>query len=124
MANFTQHILPIFISLLVCCCVSPQYQDASLPSQLNLAQSVKDKYYIDSRWWKTYQDKQLNQLIEVAIANNTDLAKSAQVMRKAMYQVNLSEPDLYPTLSEDTSITTNRKTYLPQNGISRERRAI
>lgn len=111
MNNLTQRVLPILMSLVIYGCAPPQYKDVSLPSQLNLTQSVNDQYAIDTAWWTAYQDTQLNQLVEVALSNNVELAQSALTMQKAMYQANLSELDLYPTLSGDIGASTNRKTY-------------
>ncbi|GAA5106481.1 TolC family protein [Orbus sasakiae] len=111
MKKLTKSVLPLLISLVICSCTSVEYKDASLSSQLNYSSSVSSQYRVDNQWWSAYQDQQLNQLVDMALANNVDLAQSALTMQKAMYQANLSELDLYPTLSGDVGASASRNTY-------------
>lgn len=111
MKKLTKSVLPLLISLVIFSCTSVEYKDASLSSQLNYSSSVSSQYSVDNQWWSAYQDQQLNQLVDMALANNVDLAQSALTMQKAMYQANLSDLDLYPTLSGDVGASASRNTY-------------
>lgn len=71
-------------------------------------QTITQKYQIDQEWWKQYQDPQLNKLIELALENNLDLAKSAIAVNIAMYRANLIGADLLPVFSGGTSSSASK----------------
>ena len=76
--------------------------DGSLQKvQLNFQQyqEITKQFQINEQWWKGYQDAELNRLVEMALANNIDLAKSAIAMNKALYNANLVGADLVPSFS-------------------------
>lgn len=85
--------------LLVVGCVSSTNPDQRLKERVQLSDDVLTRYNIDSHWWKIYNDQQLNQLIELAMQNNIDLAKRAIDINRALYQANLLGEDLVPTFS-------------------------
>lgn len=103
--------LPFLALLLVCGCAGVQYKDDPLPAQLNYTAEIERTYTADEAWWQAYNDVQLNQLVDTALTNNIDLAQSFLSMQRAMYQANLSELDLYPTLSSDWGASTGRDLY-------------
>ena len=57
------------------------------------------RWGVEPDWWKGYADAQLNALEEEALANNTDLAKSAISVNKALYQARRIGSDLVPTFT-------------------------
>lgn len=103
--------LPFLTLLLFYGCAGVQYQDDPLPVQLNYTEDVAANYIADANWWRAYNDIQLNLLVEKALTNNIDLAQSALTMQRAMYQANLSELDLFPTLAGETGASTGRDLY-------------
>ena len=70
-----------------------------LPEQLNYDSAVSVQYHADKEWWKIYGDAQLNQLVEIALQNNLDLAKSAISLNMALYRANLLSANLVPSFS-------------------------
>ncbi len=50
-------------------------------------------------WWQVYGDEQLNNLIQEARNNNTNLARSAISINKALYQANKLGANLLPSFS-------------------------
>ena len=52
-------------------------------------QTIIDGYKIDTEWWKTYHDENLDKLVDLALQNNIDLKKSAITVNKALYEANL-----------------------------------
>lgn len=82
-----------------------------LSRQLNYTPAVAQAYTVDSEWWKAHNDGELNRVVDLALTNNIDLAQSALTMQKAMYQANLSELDLFPTLSSSGLASASRATY-------------
>ena len=72
---------------------------ASLTEQLNYDSVLSAQYHADREWWKIYGDAQLDQLIDTALQNNLDLAKSAVSLNRALYRANLLSADLVPSFS-------------------------
>ena len=85
-------------------------------------------YKIDSEWWKTYHDENLNKLVAVALENNIDLKKSAITVNKALYEANLLGQNLVPEFSGSlgASVSNNMKAgqtshnYTSELGVSYE----
>ena len=61
--------------------------------------SASAGYRADKDWWKIYADRQLDDIVALALANNIDLAKSAVSVNRALYQANLLGADLVPGFS-------------------------
>jgi NodT family efflux transporter outer membrane factor (OMF) lipoprotein len=91
-------------------------------------QAIASDFRIDHEWWKAYGDKNLDRIVELAIANNTDLKKSAITVNKALYKANLLGQELVPEFSGsgNASTTTNTKAgetthnYTAKLGVSYE----
>ena len=91
--------------------------DGSLQKvQLNFQQyqEITKQFQINEQWWKGYQDAELNRLVEMALANNIDLAKSAIAMNKALYNANLVGADLVPTFSGSGTTTVSKGVGSPE----------
>lgn len=90
------------VTLLTLSACSTMSQDGSLTkAEQNFQnyQQVTQQYQIDDQWWMGYQDPQLNQLIEQALANNINLAKAAIAVNTALYKANLVGANLVPNFS-------------------------
>ena len=74
-------------------------------------QTIVAGYKIDTEWWKTYHDENLNKLVQVALENNIDLKKSAITVNKALYEANLLGQNLVPEFSGalGASVSNNMK---------------
>ncbi|MDG6791212.1 toxin/drug exporter TdeA [Glaesserella parasuis] len=62
-------------------------------------QDITKQYQINEQWWLGYNDTQLNRLVETALANNINLAKTAISVNKALYNANLVGANLVPTFT-------------------------
>ncbi len=90
--------------------------------------TIASDFRIDREWWKAYNDKNLDRIVELALANNTDLKKSAITVNKALYEANLLGQELVPEFSGSggASTTTNTKagetahSYTAELGVSYE----
>lgn len=80
-----------------CARVSRPEQD--LQERLSYNEAVRQRYQLDSEWWKVYNDEQLNRLVSRALASNIDLAKAAVSVNKALYQAELLATGLVPEFS-------------------------
>ena len=91
-------------------------------------QTIVAGYKIDSEWWKTYHDENLNKLVAIALENNIDLKKSAITVNKALYEANLLGQNLVPEFSGSlgASVSNNMKAgqtshnYTSELGVSYE----
>ncbi|MFV0448796.1 MAG: efflux transporter outer membrane subunit [Vibrio sp.] len=70
-----------------------------------------------SHWWTSFNDAQLNQLVEKVLATNSDLAIATLTLKQARLEANLAGRDLYPDLSG--SISADGSRYL-DSGVSGE----
>lgn len=98
--------------LLSGCASIPPQNHAVLTQALHYEQLDLARYHADEQWWRVYQDPQLNTLVESALANNIDLAKSAISVNKALYQARLVGAELVPSYSAgaNASVRDNLKT--------------
>lgn len=69
---------------------------------------VNSTYKIQTDWWKNYNDQGLNNLIDLALKNNIDLAKSAITSNIALYNANLIGADLIPTFSSSLGASAQK----------------
>lgn len=107
-----------------CAIQSTTVPDTGLAAQ----QTIAADYRIDHEWWKTYGDPHLDRIVELALANNTDLKKSAITVNRALYEANRLGQELVPEFSgaAGASTTTNTKigqtthNYMAELGIGYE----
>ncbi|HDL2279603.1 TPA: TolC family protein, partial [Mannheimia haemolytica] len=57
---------------------------------------ITKQYQINEQWWQGYTDAELNRVVDLAIKNNLDLAKSGIAVNKALYNANLVGANLVP----------------------------
>lgn len=66
------------------------------------------EYKVEQQWWKNYHDPQLNQLVETALNNNLNLAKSAIAVNLALFNANLIGANLVPTFSGNAEASASK----------------
>lgn len=103
------------------CTMAPDYErpsaptSSSYPSGAAYAQgtvSAAQTAVADIGWRDFYRDPLLQQLLEVALANNRDLRKSVLDVEAARAQYRIRRADMLPTLNVDAGATVQR---LPAN---------
>lgn len=72
-------------------------------------QSASTNRSADAQWWRDYGNQELNRLVETALVNNPDYVKAALNINKELYNLNLSNLDLFPTLSGSMGASTQRQ---------------
>jgi outer membrane protein, multidrug efflux system len=115
MTRFSKVIIPLLF--LGACATEPAY----LRPAVELPQAWKESapaFAADGRWWRIYEDSQLNNLIEEAQAKNTDLAIAVARVDEARALVGDAESGLYPTLDARGGATrqqnsTKTATFFP-----------
>ena len=85
------------VLLLLSGCAGRDYQ---IPADDILTEAqIQEQYTIDREWWKSYSDESLNKLVDMALARNIDLARSAVTVNKALYQARQLGADLVPSFA-------------------------
>ncbi|MCR4942743.1 MAG: TolC family protein [Campylobacter sp.] len=97
-------ILAIFLSGCAVSKVDRNYENLLLDDNVSIN--------LDEKWWLGYGENYLNELVDLGLKNNTDLAKSAINLQKARAKAGLSEADLLPDFSFKTGANTNRDTSM------------
>lgn len=104
-------IIMAFMALALSGCAGVTYKEPELGERLGFTVDVAQNYIVDDGWWLGYNDPNLNKLVDLALSNNINLAQSALTMRRAMYQAQLSELDLWPGLSAGGGASASRAVY-------------
>lgn len=90
-------------------CAATTTDVPSLESELNYTQEVREKFQADLDWWKAYNNDELNYLTSFALKNNPDMLKAAVKIQKQLANLNLSESDLFPTLTGSLGASSKKK---------------
>lgn len=92
-------IILIALGVILGSCSNLKKDYQKIDSEIKTYKELSKNYNIDSRWWESYGDEQLNNLIELGLKNNSDLAKAAININKALYQTKIIGSDLVPEFS-------------------------
>lgn len=90
-------------------CAATTKSVPSLESELNYTQEVREKFNADLDWWKAYNNGELNYLTNFALKNNPDMLKAAVKIQKQLATLNLSESDLFPTMTGSLGASSKKK---------------
>lgn len=98
------------------------------PTGLLTETEIQAGWSVDRTWWKAYRDPVLDRLVDTALRNNVDLAKSAIAVNRALYQARQVGADLVPDFSGgadasaslDTKSGDSSESYGGKLGISYE----
>lgn len=90
-------------------CAATTTDVPSLEAELNYTQEVREKFQADIDWWKAYNNDELNYLTSFALKNNPDMLKAAVKIQKQLANLNLSESDLFPTLTGSLGASSQKK---------------
>lgn len=99
-------------------CASSMPEPLKLTDELGYEEKISAAYKVDENWWLQYNDAELNNLIETALANNPDYLRAALNMSKELYNLNLATSDLFPTVLGTLDASSQRKIYTKDNFAS------
>ncbi|MCZ4371243.1 efflux transporter outer membrane subunit [Vibrio diazotrophicus] len=94
----------------------PQSWQSAKQTSSETASTNENATPVINRWWTSFNDEQLNQLVEKVLATNSDLAIATLTLKQARLQANLAGRDLYPDLSGNVSADGSR--YLDSGASS------
>jgi multidrug efflux system outer membrane protein len=104
-------LVPCLLALLSGCAVGPDYKmpQMQVPEAFtNQVQEGLPTDAVETLWWRGFQDDRLNQLVELALANNHDLRVATARLREARALRSETEFDRYPTVTAQGSYTRQR----------------
>ena len=95
----------IFLIFLSGCMVGPDYKspDVSMPENFIEADPSIETITSLKSWWETFQNKELNELIETGIANNYNLLIAVEKIEEARAFYRIKRADLFP----EVDVTAN-----------------
>jgi AcrB/AcrD/AcrF family/Outer membrane efflux protein len=99
-------LVPWLVALLSGCMVGPNYQTPQVPvpaAFTNQAREGLSTQPVETLWWRGFQDDRLNQLVELALAQNHDLRVATARLREARALRAETEFDRYPTVTAQGS---------------------
>ena len=105
-------ILITLLSTIACTNTNINNSYKQSKEEFQVYQEISSNYKIDKEWWKEYNNPELNNIMNIALKNNSDLKKAAINVNKALYQANLLGADLVPSFSSSlgSSASKNLKT--------------
>jgi outer membrane protein, multidrug efflux system len=104
-------LVPCLLLLSGCILVGPDYKTPPLQASAdfaNQAQAGLTTDTVETLWWRGFQDDRLNQLVELALANNHDLRVATARIREARALLSETTFDRYPTVTSEGSYTRER----------------
>lgn len=93
---------------LTCASCARQPLSTDVDRALMPAEQQERDYVLEREWWRGYGDDKLNRCVELALAANLDLARSALRIHSALTRAQLAGADLFPTASGDLGASGRR----------------
>ena len=103
-------IVLVFLGLCCSCAILPQtgYQRPAVTIPDRWQQQIEPSTVSAEKWWESFGDAQLNELMKEALSRNTDLAAAALTLKKARLQLAQAKGDRLPGIAVQSDATSNR----------------
>lgn len=104
-------LLASFLGLLTGCMVGPDYKEPKMHTTekfANESEKAMRSSKVETSWWRGFNDKKLNHLLELAIAGNHDLRIATARLRESRALRLETQFDLFPTVTSQASYTRER----------------
>lgn len=117
MFKFTKHqICAAVIMLSISGCSFSSIEDRQQLTQIqNLASTksfdAKNGVWPSNNWWQSYNDTQLNSLIEQGLKNSPDLSIAVARVAQSNAYVKVAASPLYPQLGANAEATSQKQSY-------------
>lgn len=105
------YLMVVAVSFSGCALMGPDYQrpDSALPAQYSAPASEGQTIApISNRWWELYQDQVLNDLVDKALQNNTDIKLAAARVEEADAFMREVGAALFPQIDLDAGGSRSR----------------
>jgi multidrug efflux system outer membrane protein len=117
-----RRILPISLLALAACATQPAYERPAVELPQTWKQAAP-RFAEDGRWWRIYEDVDLEKIIDEAFAGNADLVVAAARVDEARGILGEAQSFLLPTLDAQGSASRQQistRTAVAPPGIPRE----
>lgn len=118
----TRALLPLALALLATgCAVGPNYRTPAPPppSALKLSETDVAKITpspLPARWWRLFDDPDLDRLVEVALSHNTDLRQAAANLQRARASLSEARSGRFPGFNATAGYNRERVNPAPLGG--------
>lgn len=113
--NIIALILAVF--LLTGCSLTPNYERPTISTPAWKGGEATSNAKIAVDWWKSFDSKELDMLIEQALAHNNDLQGSLHRIEQARANLQIAGASLLPSASATTSFMSGNITDRRKNGV-------
>jgi len=88
----------VAVALLAGCSLAPKYSRPPIesPAAWRDSVAVPDTTIANTPWWELFEDEQLHELIQIALAENQDLEIAVERIEEARARYGFARADLYP----------------------------
>ena len=76
--------------------------------QILLEDNASGELNLNTSWWKQYHQSYLDELVDMALKNNADLAKAAINVNKALAQAGVLQANLIPSFNAGIEATSSK----------------
>jgi outer membrane protein, multidrug efflux system len=108
-------MVALLVTLFSGCTVGPNYKKPSVPVppeyrgvSAEQAAKAETASFGDQKWWDTFQDEALRDLIQTALAQNYDVRIAAARIMEARAQLGIVRADQYPTVNASAGALNER----------------
>lgn len=101
-------ILITLLSTMACTNTNINNSYKQSKEKFQVYQEISSNYKIDKEWWKEYNNSELNNIMNIALKNNSDLKKAAINVNKALYQANILGANLVPSFSSSLGSSASK----------------
>lgn len=108
MRIFNPYRWPIFGALILLWSCAPKISEYQIPVETPQRFSISGSEVVPDKWWTSFNDGQLNVLVDSALNNNMDLAVIWQQFRAAEAIVKREGGDLWPQLDASAQSAISR----------------
>src|SRR5258708_27282992 len=118
-------LLPLLVlPLLAACATQPAYERPAVELPAAWKESAP-RFAEDGKWWRIYEDAELNTLIDEALVKNADLVIAAARVDEARALVGETRAGLLPTIDARGSgtrqqVSARTATFPPRGVLPRE----
>lgn len=119
-------LMVLFSFVVASCAVGPEYErpDTRVSEAFGQLDSVYTEQLPVADFWRQFDDPQLTELVEGALAANHDIRVALARLDRARALAQLSRKDLFPTITAGADYTDSRLSAAEASGLSGEQRDI
>lgn len=104
----------VLAGALASCTVGPDYHEPATDAPATWTEPASAPGPLDTHWWKAFGDPELDRLVTLAAASNTDLRIAEAHLREARAQRGVASGVLFPEIDASGSFSNSR---LSENGF-------